>query len=444
MLNRRQFIKFGASASLVSGVSSPFNVMAAQSAAPENFYVFFQVEGAWDVSSFCDPKINESDAEPINNWAVGKTAKDIGIAGNIPYAPWANNAKQFFDDYHQHMLVVNGVDSQTNSHNTGQIYNFSGRLAAGYPTVSALAAKAHGGDLPASYLSMGKYSETARLVRGNRLGSPSDLVNIINPNSAINAGSYFPDDDWLKIRNAHQARVARLNEAANLSPRQKFNRNLFQQAINNGEQLDALSDALSKTIDPSIDSSNSVRDQFYKKIDITLGCFLGGTSVSADISLKGFDTHSNHDARHKTRLEWLIAGITRLWEKAESVGIADKLNVVISSDFSRTPYYNSGNGKDHWPIGSAIFMKKNAPWGNRVVGATDATQNVIKINPATLQEDSSDSGIIIYPKDIIAASRQLFSVDPNDTIPFGLKENTILNLFDASAQTPQIYDPRNV
>ena len=55
-----------------------------------------------------------------------------------------------------------------------------------------------------------------------------------------------------------------------------------------------------------------------------------------------------------------------LWDYAETHGVADRMVVVIGSDFGRTNFYNSQDGKDHWPIGSYIVMEKNQPWTNRV------------------------------------------------------------------------------
>ena len=52
-------------------------------------------------------------------------------AGNIPYAPFANNTA-FFEKYHSRMLVINGVDAQTNSHTVGIVHDWSGRTAEGY------------------------------------------------------------------------------------------------------------------------------------------------------------------------------------------------------------------------------------------------------------------------------------------------------------------------
>ena len=90
--------------------------------------------------------------------------------------------------------------------------------------------------------------------------------------------------------------------------------------------------------------------------------------------------------------------------------MADRLTLVIGSDFGRTPHYNADNGKDHWPIGSVIVMEQNPSWGNRVVGLTDEGQNAYKINPNTLQRDDAN-GTIIYPKHVHKALRRYLNLE---------------------------------
>ena len=72
-----------------------------------------------DVTSFCDPKTNVSGELEINTWARNA---DVMQAGNIPYAPFATNGI-FFEKYYQDILVINGVDAQTNSHAVGIVNN---------------------------------------------------------------------------------------------------------------------------------------------------------------------------------------------------------------------------------------------------------------------------------------------------------------------------------
>ncbi len=77
--------------------------------------------------------------------------------------------------------------------------------------------------------------------------------------------------------------------------------------------------------------------------------------------------------------------------------MADRLVVVIGSDFGGTNKYNAEAGKDHRPIGSFLVTKKNQSWTNRVVGETEELHLAHKVNPATLQRD--DAGwTLIYPQ----------------------------------------------
>jgi uncharacterized protein (DUF1501 family) len=114
---------------------------------------------------------------------------------------------------------------------------------------------------------------------------------------------------------------------------------------------------------------------------------------------------------------------------AEAGGFADKVVVTMASDFGRTPYYNSGGGKDHWPIGSAIIIQQGAGWGNRVVGATDEEHQAYDINPETLQIDSN--GIRLEPRHLQQAMRRLSGVD----------QSGIAQLFPLNAEDFDFFNP---
>jgi hypothetical protein len=110
--------------------------------------------------------------------------------------------------------------------------------------------------------------------------------------------------------------------------------------------------------------------------------------------------------------------------------IADRLVVCISSDFGRTPEYNDDGGKDHWPIGSAIFMKRGAPWADRVVGATDAGHNALAIDPQTLAP-VGNGGIVLRPKHVQAAYRALA----------GVEAHALSQRFPLDAEPIDLFDP---
>ena len=112
-MKRRAFLQrslLAGAAGLLVPTPKIFGASADRYSGP--LLVTLQVDGGWDVTSFCDPKVNVSGERDINNWA---NTAEIQAAGNIKYAPIAGNAG-FFDTYYQDMLIINGVDSQTSSH----------------------------------------------------------------------------------------------------------------------------------------------------------------------------------------------------------------------------------------------------------------------------------------------------------------------------------------
>ena len=83
--------------------------------------------------------------------------------------------------HHRRLLVINGVDAQTNSHTVGIVHNWSGRNSEGYPATPALFAAHHAPALPVSYVNFGGYSETGGLTRYTRLDNPDLLRSIAYP-----------------------------------------------------------------------------------------------------------------------------------------------------------------------------------------------------------------------------------------------------------------------
>jgi uncharacterized protein (DUF1501 family) len=95
----------------------------------------------------------------------------------------------------------------------------------------------------------------------------------------------------------------------------------------------------------------------------------------------------------------------------------------MQSEMGRTPNYNKGNGKDHWSIGSIMFLGPGIK-GNRVIGATDEKQFHVPLNPQTLATDK-DKGIRVRPEHIHEALRQYAGIDNHalsKKFPLGLTD----------------------
>lgn len=407
-MNRRHFLRMLGYAS--AAVAAPFPKVAfANDFEPYTgqCLVTIQANGGWDVSSFCDPKVN-TESTILNNWAVGMTSDDLPKAGNIPYAPFADNAT-LFEQFSDSMLVINGVDMQTNAHGTGRTHTWSGRTARGYPSLTSMFAYEKAPLLPVSYLNFGGYAETGNLIRFSRIDKVGELRRILEPNvtgSGSKVRNYFPKSELEEIIEAQQARLARLKEDASRLPRQRSSMGSYYEARPNVDGLEHFASVI--PADSEIESSKSL-----SQAQMAILGFKAGVTCAADVELGGFDTHTNHDALHEPVLTNVVEVIKYLWDYAEAQGVADRLTVVVGSDFARTPYYNNSEGKNHWPIGSYLIMKKNAPWANRVIGQTDEYQNALALNPQTLKADGGEGSQILHPMHIHSALRKELGLSTN-------------------------------
>ena len=364
-------------------------------------FVFVQADGGWDPTSFCDPKANTPGEPVINHWAERDEVHEIG---RIRYAPFARN-DAFFRKYHRRMLTINGVDAQTNSHTVGIVHNWSGRNSEGYPTTTALLAAHYAADLSVPYLSFGGFSSTSGLTRFTRIDNPDLLREISNPKTKA-----FFEEDWEAIKSYRAGTEERLEALSNLLPGDVRNRSFYRSAFAT-EGLKAYADAIPPEDELEQEESNGdFESTLRRQAQLTVLAFSTGVAVSADLWLGGFDTHANHDPDH----EWLLGNLTDsvdyLWEYAEEHGVADRMVVVMGSDFGRTNFYNAQSGKDHWPIGSFVVMEKNQPWTGRAVGETDGLHFAHRVNPRTLRRDDR-SGTIIYPKHVHKALRRYLGVE---------------------------------
>ena len=311
-------------------------------------FVFVQADGGWDPTSFCDPKANTPGEPVINHWAE---RDEIREAGNIAYAPFANN-QAFFEKYYRRMLVINGVDAQTNSHTVGIVHNWSGRNSEGYPAMTALLAAGYGADLPVAYLSFGGYSRTGGTIRYTRLNNAELLRSIATPDIADEEHRYIGEADWASLRSRRALTAERLASAPGLLPMEARNRALYRSAFAASEGLKAYADAipaadqLEQPVEFTTSSGTTYRSELRRQAQLAVLAFKTGVAVSADMWLGGFDTHDDHDVDQGALMANLTDSVDYLWDYAEAHGVADRLVVVMGSDFGRTNFYNSQDGKD--------------------------------------------------------------------------------------------------
>lgn len=405
MMDRRDFLKLAALTGLSVAVPFSRSARAQESILYDGtFFVLVNAAGGWDPTSFCDPKgrLSEDQEDPMNQ---SYFAADIQEAGGIPYAP-VGYAPTFFPKYASELLVVNGIDTSTNGHDSGSRHIWSGKLAEGHPSFGALVAAAKNRAAPMAFLSNGGYDLTMGLVAPTRSGNTSVLQRIAYPNriDTNNADSrFFTDATYERIRAAQQERLASMQEKTRLPRKRRAMGTLFTARIGEGEVR-----RLTEFLPDQLDNSNN---PLRRQAQLALASYKAGLSVSVNLNIGGFDTHGNHDQNHIPRLSLLLEGIDFVMEEADRLGIRDKVVVVAGSDFGRTPGYNGTNGKDHWSITSMLFLGAGIR-GGRVIGGTDERHRPLNVDPGTLQV--SDGGVRITPEHVHRSLRRLAGIDEHD------------------------------
>ena len=397
-MRRRHFLK----GALQAGVAGAVGLRLPLALADDGYLSYkgklllsVQAQGGWDPTCFCDPKTNTPGEPIINHWA--EETEEVPWAGNLPYAPFAGNAA-FFDKYHDRMLVINGIDMQTNSHDIGTVHAWTGRGSEAFPTLSAVHAAHHAPGATLACTSFGAYTRGAALLPVVDFGRGGASAGIRLANLAEPARGYLHANDWQSIQRHRVMAMKRLKSqaAVDAMPARQLALARFDAAFDGTGGLAAFADVV---------RSVGTRTPW----SVAIAAFKAGVSASADIAYGGFDTHTDNDGGQAALLTDLTGAIDNLWNLAEEHGLADRLIVVIGSEFGRTNYYNLNDGKDHWPIGSLIVMEKHQPWTDRVIAATDPLHFALPVDSQTLEPNPN--GNIIYPNEVHKALRRYLGLD---------------------------------
>lgn len=401
-MDRRDFMKLAGATGMM--LASPLTATAQEEPTPDEsydglLYIFVGGSGGWDPTSFCDPKgyITEDDDNPMNR---SYAAADIGKAGNIPYAP-VGFYPEFVEKHYEKMLVINGIDTQTNGHDSGRRHVGAGKLQEGFPAFGALVAAEYGQGLPMAFITNGFYDDTAGTVARTRVGNLNAFERIALPNrSDTNREDrlYHTDATLARIQEAQKSRLLALR-GVNKLPKVEQSMGTLHVARTSDNVLGRLLEYL---------PDNGPNDNLQRQAQLAIAAYKAGAAVSAVLSTGGFDTHGNHDNNHIPRLNTLWRGVDYIWEEAERQGVADKVVVIVGSDFGRTPGYNGNNGKDHWSVTSMIVMGGGIR-GNRVIGESTARHSLKSIDPVTLQP--SENGIRIQPGHVHWSLRRLAGLE---------------------------------
>lgn len=452
-MNRRHFLSAGSVLGLSLLLPRAGQAQAAQRYTGK-VLLHFHANGGWDPTLFCDAKLASTSAmTPLGQDSYtavtdlnGIKVPSMGTGRFNIGSEYAWNPESFVNDTAietperffrsaegQRFLVINGVDTRTNSHETGQQFLGCGNMTAEYPALAAVhaAAVADTLDLPMAFLAGGTYNQTLDVIAASRFDRDR-LANLAFP--------YRPDPNtatskWMNpkvqeaLAAAQAARLTALTQAASL-PRTRRGLVTFKEARDGTSGLDLLQEVFQAANLPFADiqgilpfqadpglaymNTNNRWVNFTRPIESLLRCFAAGVSASATYSVgRGFDTHDNHDANQSASLAWQLLALRYTLARAQALNLTERLYVVVTSDFGRTPMYNTNNkGKDHWNVTSVLVAGPGIA-GGRAVGGTDAGHKPMKVDPTNVGNvlpDASNNGVRIRPSHVHRELRRVLGI----------------------------------
>jgi hypothetical protein len=95
------------------------------------------------------------------------------------------------------------------------------------------------------------------------------------------------------------------------------------------------------------------------------------TGVRAiEVSLSGFDTHTNNLEGHRTQLEMLDPAFATLLQDLADRDLLESTIVLCIGEFGRTPQINPAAGRDHWPHWFSCVVAGGGFRSGHVIGMT--------------------------------------------------------------------------
>jgi len=188
--------------------------------------------------------------------------------------------------------------------------------------------------------------------------------------------------------------------------------NDFVSALTRSDQLVAKKDIM---------KSGRKQLTFQEQIEVGVDALQHGLSRSVMLDGRtNWDTHANNHVQGDYFNDLFIALDSLALELKGRPGAAtgstllDETVVIAMSEMGRTPLVNGAEGKDHWPVTSAMIFGAGVA-GQRVVGATDDLLLARNMNMDTGESDPG--GIALHPENMLAGLLELVGVDPSVQYP---------------------------
>ncbi|MCB9758460.1 MAG: DUF1501 domain-containing protein [Alphaproteobacteria bacterium] len=358
MFDRRDFLRLSAATAAGLALGPP---LRAEVARADLKFIFLIVHGGWDptrvfTDTFDSPQISmEADAERA----------ELGDLMWVSH-PDRPAVDDFFEAWAANCLVVNGIVVPSVSHADCTQLALTGsniEAAGDWPVLIAQAAQdrfalphtiVHGPNVPGNYASM-----------VTRIGSNGYVEGLLSGELITRSDVRLPPLDAeiaaLVERQALAQAAARAPDAA-----------VFETL--------ASADVRAQVVEGLVDEVRWGRDlaltsQAVQAVDfLRLGMSRCVTIADDD---RTWDSHELNDEKQSVMFQGLFTALNALMDElATTPGqaadtLAEETVVVLMSEMGRTPFLNSGRGKDHWGHTSSLIVGPGFATGRTVGGFSD-------------------------------------------------------------------------
>jgi hypothetical protein len=369
-------------------------------------FIFLFCQSGWDiVQAFYDSTQNKKLHHP--DGAEGDAIGDLSFVAHADRP----SVSSFFQTHASSSQIINGLWTSSIAHDTCEKYVLKGTTAPAADWAALIANdQADRYTLPHVVVNGPAFAVGLDGVQV-RVGTGGKLAQLID-------GTIFSDTDSQPgrhgaqveaILSAHlQTRASTISsqDAAHGAGLAAFDTSLVQ-----GEKLKTLQ----KSLDFNTGSTLSEQSAFaLDALELDL-CRCASITYNP-----GWDTHQDNDGPQSTYFESLFSSLQDIMASLASrpgtkaASLADETVVVVFSEMARTPTLNADNGKDHWPVTSALVVGPGID-GGRTVGGFDDLFYGESIDPST--GETSSKGVEIMAGNFGATLLQLADIDPSEWVP---------------------------
>lgn len=379
-ISRRTALKASAAAAACVALPSVLHRASAQTApaAAASKLVIVLASGGWDQTYVLDPKLGAS--------GVDAAEGTIQQFGDIPILvhPSRPAVTRFFTRYAERVTVLNGVQTRSFVHPDCMKRVLTGSPSETTPDMGAITAFERGRELPVPYLALGGQARSGPFAAvTGRTGTTNQLAALVDDAAAYPgpSGPFIPEvglspteDERALVRSYLDASTARLAATRGQTGYNKKRVEDFAASLDRAERLRAFA------------RDNGAGDRDYTldldvQIPLAVRALEQGLSCAALMQTNDWDTHQDN-ARQSMKFEGMFGALELLVDALEQRALLDDTLVLVLSEMGRTPKLNADNGKDHWPVTSAMLLGAGVR-GGQVLGGTGEGLEALPLDLAT-------------------------------------------------------------